>query len=175
PRPAGDRGAHSARLHPSRHPLRLQQLRPEPSADGIAPAPEGQLQPLWLPRSGARGPACAQALRLDRGRQWLLLVHHWGSEPALERRRPRPAQGRARLRFRGRQDWADPAPWVDSRCLAVSGLVGRCRIPLRHGLLYRRWRCGWQCGLWVLMAVTLAGDRLLELTHPGTERAPDLG
>ena len=68
--------AHPARLHPPGDALRLEQLRPEPAADGPAPAAEGELQPRRLPRRVARDPRSAQALRADRRRQRLVVVHH---------------------------------------------------------------------------------------------------
>ena len=60
--------------------------RTRPTPDGPAPAPEGELQPRRLLRRVADHPPRAQALRADRRRQRLLLVHHRRAQPALERR-----------------------------------------------------------------------------------------
>ena len=63
-----------------------------------------------LPRRGARGSAGAEALRADRGGQRVVLVHHRSARPTLERRRPEPAQERARRSLPGGAHRADPAP-----------------------------------------------------------------
>ena len=51
-----------------------------------------ELRPLALPRPGVGDPAGAEAIRDDRRRQRRLVVHHRRRRPALERRRPQPAQ-----------------------------------------------------------------------------------
>jgi hypothetical protein len=59
--------AFTACLHLARHPLRLQQPRPQPAADGAAGAPESQLRHQRLHRSCAGDPGSAQTLWHDRG------------------------------------------------------------------------------------------------------------
>src|SRR5207253_7812243 len=73
------------------------------------PISERRLQPSRLPRPGARRPARPAALRPDRRRQRLLLVHHRRTRPALERRRPESPEDRARLGLRGGAERAHPA------------------------------------------------------------------
>ncbi len=95
---AGDRAGVTARLHPPGDALRLEQLRPEPAADGAAPAPEGELQPRGLPRRVAGRARSAEALRADRRRQRLAVVHH---------RRARSATGTTKTSNRSSRS---PAP-----------------------------------------------------------------
>ena len=73
-------------IHPATH-FALEQLGSVAAADGPAAAPEGGLQPRRLQRPGARDPAGAQALRADRRRQRLAVVHHRRAVAELGRRR----------------------------------------------------------------------------------------
>ena len=76
PRAARDGAARRRRLHPPATHFASSSIEPEPAADGAAPAPAGELQPRGLHRRVADHPASAQALRPDRRRQRLAVVHH---------------------------------------------------------------------------------------------------
>ena len=120
-------------IHPATH-FASDSSDPEPAADGPAPATEGELQPRRLPRRGARGAARAQALRADRGRQRLLLVHHRRTRPALERRRPEPAEDACPAR-RSRRCGPGRSCTAASRRSAAAARYGRARWRLgRLGL-----------------------------------------
>ena len=108
PRAARHRQLDPGRLDPPRLPLRRIGKRPERPADGAAPAPLGRLRHLRVHRPGARDRRRAQAVRADRRRQRLELVHLRDLRPPLAGREPRPAQvdpgcglpGRAKCRSR---------------------------------------------------------------------------
>src|SRR5207253_9544558 len=107
---------------------------------GPAAATEGQLQPRPLSRPGARRASRAQALRVDRRRQRLAVVHHRRARPSLGRRRPRPAQGRAPLGVRGRLPRAHPpplktAPISDAAKLAAAPSASLALLVLARGAL----------------------------------------
>jgi len=75
PRAALHRRADEAGFHLPRAPLRLHRHEPRPAGHGPAPAPQGELRHLGLPAAGAGRARRAEALRDDRGRQRLGLVH----------------------------------------------------------------------------------------------------
>ena len=121
----------------------------------------------------------AQALRPDRRRQWLALVHHRGALSGLERSEPRTAQAGARVVLRSRRNRPDHP-------LGTAGMDrprAVWRLPLLVGaegvrLLGGRWRL---CGrgnrrrLWLLRLLLrrrgqrglfgLSADGVLELPH----------
>ena len=104
PRRPLHRRADAARLHRPGQPLGVVEHRPGRSADGPAPPHEIQLRPLEVqgPVTGDRNRA--QALRHDRRRQRVQLVHQRRPGHPLERRRPEPAQDHPGVRVRSGAD-----------------------------------------------------------------------
>ena len=81
-RAARDRPAHAARLHPPGDaPRLLEQLDPSLPPMGLRLRLKASFDLARLPRPGARHPASAEALRPDRRRQRLAVVHHRRPDP----------------------------------------------------------------------------------------------
>ena len=133
-------------IHPATH-FASEQLEPEPAADGPAPAPEGELQPRGLPRRVAGDPRSAEALRADRRRQRLAVVHHRRAQPAAgttktsNRSSRSPARNSKRSKA-ARSCTAEPAREGRRLNRAGSPVLGlrRWRRLDRRGSLGRR-RC----------------------------------
>ena len=101
--------AHPARLHPSRHPLRVRQLRPDLPPMGLRLRLKASFS-----LAGYHGEALVVLRALKRyglivADNGSLLVHHRRPRSALEQRRPRPAQAASQAQRSKRSDRPDPA------------------------------------------------------------------
>jgi hypothetical protein len=85
-------------------PLREQQHRPEPAADGDAREAEGVVRHLGLHALDAGHPARAEEVRDGTRRQREQLVREWRARPALGRLGAEHLEGAQRLRLRGGKD-----------------------------------------------------------------------
>ena len=104
PRASLHRPAHAPRIRLPGSALRERLERREPAADGPAPAAEGELRRERLPAPGADRARRAQALRDDRRRQRVELVHHRRARCSVVERPAAHAGPRERLRLRGRAE-----------------------------------------------------------------------
>ncbi|HEX8190755.1 MAG TPA: hypothetical protein VF586_20520 [Pyrinomonadaceae bacterium] len=96
--------AHAPRVRAAGAPLRQQQHRPEPPADGDEGEAQSLVRHLGLLARDAGHPARAQAVRDDSGRQREQLVRERRARPALERLGAEHAEGGQRVGLRGGED-----------------------------------------------------------------------
>ena len=114
-------------IYPARH-FAIELHKPQPSAHGSPSAPPRQLPRGELPTAGARRPPRVEALRDDRRRQRVELVHLGRPRPRLEQRPAAHAPPREGLGLPGREHVEAEALALESGQLVVRELdPGRAR------------------------------------------------